>query len=887
MGFVRRYPYFPAQNVITQIEGVIIADLTPPGGVAGVGTGVCAMIGEFADVTYGVQINPASGAVSTFAQPVEIFSAQDLANKVGGFDPTIGEFGNSGGNAFAELKNHTYPRLILVPVNLASPFGARLVRALPTNTGPTTPTPVVPMAGATASAATQFLDASAHRLNSAQAVNFSDQAAYASGVDGIATAATGTTQTFASAGTNFGSTGAAPVTEGDILVLGVIAQSGPQGEDAGTFRVTGTAPANSAALGAEVVGTGVAPYALAAGQTVEVSVDGGAGVTATFLATAAALTAGSAGPYTVTVGETLILTINGVSTTITMPALVAQTAAQTATALNALNTPGVLFSNSGTSLVITSTQLGSGSEIHFTGGTGAGVFSFSTTDTFGTGSAVNIAATTQAEVTTLLTAELTGTTVSGAASTVIKTTATGPTHTLQVIAGGTTALALGLPTTLATGIAAGTLNQIVVEAMDGSSTTWEAGTALAWRLHTGATADSYGSGKGASITSANQFAFDVPMRPLDATIAAATILQPQNPAPAPGAASWSPTSGLECVTLASVVFATNVQAPNKPVNASLEALYLAAFNALLDNSEPAADVDLVCTARTSTNIRSFMNQHVNAASGQGTGRMGTVSPALTVVALNTVLGAADPGVGAQRAERVVYNWPGYQNFVSDAVGFNLTGADGSTVTDGNLDCFLSTQAVSAISQLPPQNNPGQLAQPIPSIMANVLDFQRGLTTNLGINEYTALKAAGIMALRFDRVAGPIFQSGVTTSLTPGQTAISRRRMADFIEDSLAQNYQQFSKLPVTTSLQDNLVSETVSFLEDLLSANNPANQQIVAYSVDDKSGNTPATLAAGIFVVIVNVQLLATADFLVLQVTASNQSIQVTQLPTQQVSGAS
>ena len=41
--------------------------------------------------------------------------------------------------------------------------------------------------------------------------------------------------------------------------------------------------------------------------------------------------------------------------------------------------------------------------------------------------------------------------------------------------------------------------------------------------------------------------------------------------------------------------------------------------------------------------------------------------------------------------------------------------------------------------------------------------------------------------------------------------------------------------------------------------------RIAAYQVDDKSGNTAANLALGIFVIIIRVQSLATADFIVLQ----------------------
>jgi hypothetical protein len=138
-----------------------------------------------------------------------------------------------------------------------------------------------------------------------------------------------------------------------------------------------------------------------------------------------------------------------------------------------------------------------------------------------------------------------------------------------------------------------------------------------------------------------------------------------------------------------------------------------------------------------------------------------------------------------------------------------------------------------------------------------------------------LRGKGIAALRIDRTAGPIFQSGITTSLTSGEKNINRRRMADFLEDSLSQRLVQFSKLPLTQSLKDTMVGETDAFLASLLSANNPPAQRINGYLIDDKSGNTPTLEAQGIFVIIVKVRTLATSDFIVL--TASvGESVDVT-----------
>jgi hypothetical protein len=134
-----------------------------------------------------------------------------------------------------------------------------------------------------------------------------------------------------------------------------------------------------------------------------------------------------------------------------------------------------------------------------------------------------------------------------------------------------------------------------------------------------------------------------------------------------------------------------------------------------------------------------------------------------------------------------------------------------------------------------------------------------------MNEYIQLRARGVAAPRMDRSVGPIFQSGITTSLIAGQKNINRRRMADFIQDSIARRLVQFSKLPLTNQLKDSAVGEVNAFLTELLSPNNPAAQRITAFEVDAKSGNTPNLEAKGIFVIIARVRTLATADFIVLQ----------------------
>jgi hypothetical protein len=310
-----------------------------------------------------------------------------------------------------------------------------------------------------------------------------------------------------------------------------------------------------------------------------------------------------------------------------------------------------------------------------------------------------------------------------------------------------------------------------------------------------------------------------------------------------------------------------VQAPNAPNNAAIDALYLTALSSLLNDDVPESMVTHVWAARKSLNIRNYLPQHVLQQSEYGVGRTTSISPPLnepSTTVLTTVTGNTDPGVGANRAERVFYDWPGVQTMVPEAVNVPITGADGLVYTNGVIDTTGDGWLASILSNLPPERNPGESTDTTQTVLAPLLGYARN-TPTLNINAWILLRQSGICGIRFDRNTGPEFQSGVTTSLVPGQQNINRRKMADYIEDSLAVALKPFVKLPLSNETIDAAVSQVTDFLDTLLSPDNAANQRISAYSVDPNSGNTPDLTADGIFVIIVNVQTLATADFIVLQ----------------------
>lgn len=417
---------------------------------------------------------------------------------------------------------------------------------------------------------------------------------------------------------------------------------------------------------------------------------------------------------------------------------------------------------------------------------------------------------------------------------------------------------------------------LVLEAMDGTNFAFVTDAALPFRIHPAATADA-----GNAHQFSEQPGYNVPCRPLtdgqgtgtsvaDGSWTLGTILAPALVPPAATSTSADPLSGLAAATgpTLTVDYVALVQISNAPNDATLAALYASAYDSLLDEAAPAREVNLVWAARKDNTIRTKHKQHVLDASAIGIARTGAISPELDITkatALATVTGTAAPGVGATRDERVDYSWPPALTFIPEAVGSIIATADGKTTDQGDLDVTYDGFLVAILSNLAPERNPGEASAITRRAQASVLGIARNVP-KLNIDSYTLLRQKGIAGVRIDRVVGPVIQSGITSSLVAGQKNINRRRMADFIEDSLADRFVQLAKLPLTEDLKDTILTEATEFLEELESVDNPAAQRISGFNpVDGVSGNTPELEAKGVYVIIISVRTLATADNITIQ----------------------
>ncbi len=184
--------------------------------------------------------------------------------------------------------------------------------------------------------------------------------------------------------------------------------------------------------------------------------------------------------------------------------------------------------------------------------------------------------------------------------------------------------------------------------------------------------------------------------------------------------------------------------------------------------------------------------------------------------------------------------------------------------DGLVDVGSDGFMASLMSQLPPEENPGQETP----FLGEATSLESGSNVQgFEMEDYIAFRAKGIAAPRMDGGTA-IFQSGVTSvdpGVYPNLRNIARRRMADFIQDSIARAGKKYGKKLATFTRRQALSTEIRQFLRALLSKNNPASQRIAGFTVDAKSGNTPETLAAGIYRLIISVRTLASLDAIVLQ----------------------
>lgn len=277
-------------------------------------------------------------------------------------------------------------------------------------------------------------------------------------------------------------------------------------------------------------------------------------------------------------------------------------------------------------------------------------------------------------------------------------------------------------------------------------------------------------------------------------------------------------------------------------------------------TDPAVNRNIIVSARHwaggATNdcltIRSALASHVADSALQGVPVITPIRPPLDVTDKTAVRGSSDPGVSANRSDRILYCWPCVNAIVPEL--------DATTEIATGFDFWTA----SVLSQLNPEENPAQYH--------NLIDG-RGITSiqrikssptaderDLNFQDYKDFKASGISAPAYSSSYGWNCYSGVTTSLTSGREGIARRRMADFVGFSIARSLEdKKSKLP-KRKLLDSMEDVIFGFLDGLKSEDNADTQRIEDFSLDTTSGNTATTSAKKIRVIKYQVKMLSSMD---------------------------
>ena len=302
---------------------------------------------------------------------------------------------------------------------------------------------------------------------------------------------------------------------------------------------------------------------------------------------------------------------------------------------------------------------------------------------------------------------------------------------------------------------------------------------------------------------------------------------------------------------------------NNPTNLSaaltepqIDALYQNAFDATLDVTLVTVETNhSLCARRSESVVRAG---RLNAQTASQEGNFGRKFHTRAPFGYSSAQAIAD--VANYRRDRVFYTYTGFTATIPEIQTLGVAGGTGFTA-DGSITIGADGPLAYINSVLRPEQNPG--------IDTGLLGFITGIETIAGLSPtislYTAFKAAGICAPRRARNGNFVFQSEVTAELTSGRTTQKRRKMADFLQDSIADLLLPDSKRLMTDARSASIDSNIDEFLTGLRSLDQPDLQRIADFSVTNTTAENPDLQARGISVRIVQVRMLASNDTFLVQ----------------------
>ncbi len=177
-----------------------------------------------------------------------------------------------------------------------------------------------------------------------------------------------------------------------------------------------------------------------------------------------------------------------------------------------------------------------------------------------------------------------------------------------------------------------------------------------------------------------------------------------------------------------------------------------------------------------------------------------------------------------------------------------------------------------ISQIPPNIDPAYAAN------SQYLSGITGLTQILTRANYISLMAAGISAYEVDSDVGVKVKSGVVTQiLNSAKVMVFRRRMADFLMQSLAKYLKNFQNAPNSAANQTKAGGGIVAFNKQLEKDGLvPTDAEVstgAASIIDTSSLNDDDSVAQGYFKILYRRRIYSSMRFIVLQADISTSVV--------------
>ncbi|CAB4154974.1 hypothetical protein UFOVP650_57 [uncultured Caudovirales phage] len=302
----------------------------------------------------------------------------------------------------------------------------------------------------------------------------------------------------------------------------------------------------------------------------------------------------------------------------------------------------------------------------------------------------------------------------------------------------------------------------------------------------------------------------------------------------------------------------------------LDVAYETALQRTLDESGTVREANYLLIARRSDAVvRAGRSNALQAtAGGMHARKFVTGDP------IGTTTTQIIANVALYRSDRVFYTGKALKVRIPQIAAVGLAGGLGFT-SDGVISVRPDGPLTTICAMLPPEEDPGQQT----GLIDDFFEVDAGGEV-LTMDSYIALKAAGVAVPRADRVSGMVFQSGETSSRESGRTEISRRKMADYLQDTIAAIGAPYCKKLNKQSRRDALRGRVEGFLAGLKSEQNPERARIGLYQLDDSAnaGNTAANLARNLYYLDVRANTLGSMKDIIFRTSIGPTAVTTTEL---------